>query len=84
MERNRLIPWVIKYKPNKFDDMIFHTTIINIIKNSLENLPHLIFYGPNGVGKSTLIKIITNTIFSGDTFKQNVLDKNYTSIKNNY
>ena len=35
MERNRLIPWVIKYKPNKFDDMIFHTTIINIIKNSL-------------------------------------------------
>jgi len=73
MERNKAIPWIIKYKPSKFDDMIFHTTIINIIKNSLENLPHLIFYGPNGVGKSTLIKIITNTIFSSETFKQNVL-----------
>ncbi len=72
-ENNRIIPWVVKYKPNTFEEIIFHKTIIDIIKNSLENLPHLIFYGPNGVGKSSLIKIITNSIFSTETFKQNVL-----------
>jgi replication factor C subunit 2/4 len=72
-ENNRIIPWVVKYKPKAFEEIIFHKTIIDIIKNSLDNLPHLIFYGPNGVGKSSLIKIITNSIFSTETFKQNVL-----------
>ena len=42
-------PWILKYKPNKFDDFIYHNNIVNIIKNSLTNLPHMIFYGPNGV-----------------------------------
>jgi len=73
MNKIKSIPWIVKYKPKDFEDMVFHTSIINIIKNSLDNLPHLIFYGPNGNGKSTLIKIITSTIFSPDTFKQNVL-----------
>jgi len=73
MNKIKSIPWIVKYKPKDFEDMVFHTSIINIIKNSLDNLPHLIFYGPNGIGKSTLIKIITSTIFSPDTFKQNVL-----------
>ena len=73
MEKTKSIPWIVKYKPVKFDDMVFHTSIINIIKNSLDNLPHLIFYGQNGVGKTTLIKIIINTIFSHETLKQNVL-----------
>lgn len=65
--------WILKYKPENFDDIVFQDEIINIIKNSLDNLPHMIFYGPNGIGKSSLINIIVNKIYSASDLKQNVL-----------
>ena len=66
-------PWILKYKPKIFDDFVYHDNIVNIIKNSLTNLPHIIFYGPNGVGKTCLIKIIINSIYRPHTIRRNVL-----------
>ena len=66
-------PWILKYKPKNFDDFVYHDNIVNIIKNSLTNLPHIIFYGPNGVGKTCLIKIIINSIYRPHTIRRNVL-----------
>ena len=65
--------WIFKYKPKNFDDIVFHNEIVNIIKNSLDNLPHMIFYGPNGIGKSALINIIVNNIYTDSSLRQNVL-----------
>jgi replication factor C subunit 2/4 len=65
--------WIFKYKPKNFDDIVFHNEIVNIIKNSLDNLPHMIFYGPNGIGKSSLINIIVNNIYTDSSLRQNVL-----------
>ena len=65
--------WIFKYKPTKFDDIVSHNEIVNIIKNSLDNLPHMIFYGPNGIGKSSLINIIVKSIYTVSDLKQNVL-----------
>ena len=50
-------PWVEKYRPNKFEDIVL--TPIN--KKILENIikfnyfPNLLFYGPPGTGKTTTI-----------------------------
>ena len=66
-------PWILKYKPKIFDDFVYHDNIVNIIKNSLTNLPHIIFYGPNGVGKTCLVKIIINSIYKSHTIRRNVL-----------
>ena len=66
-------PWILKYKPKIFDDFVYHDNIVNIIKNSLTNLPHMIFYGPNGVGKTCLVKIIINSIYKSHTIRRNVL-----------
>ena len=52
-----IAPWVEKYRPNKFDDIVLETTnkllLTNIIKNN--SFPNLLFYGPPGTGKTTTI-----------------------------
>jgi len=65
--------WIFKYKPEQFDDIVFHNEIVNIIKNSLDNLPHMIFYGPNGIGKTSLINIIVKNLYTNLSIKHNVL-----------
>lgn len=54
---NDFTPWVEKYRPNTFNDIVldpFNKKILeNIIKN--EYFPNLLFYGPPGTGKTTSI-----------------------------
>ena len=54
---NSFTPWVEKYRPNTFDDIVLDQInkkiLENIIKN--EHFPNLLFYGPPGTGKTTSI-----------------------------
>ena len=54
---NIFTPWVEKYRPNTFDDIVLDPLnkiiLENIIKN--EHFPNLLFYGPPGTGKTTSI-----------------------------
>lgn len=56
------IPWVEKYRPTQFDDIILdplnRTFFQNIIKKS--HFPNLLFYGPPGTGKTTTIINLIN------------------------
>ena len=51
------IPWVEKYRPNNFNDIVLEDVnkqiLMNIIKKN--NFPNLLFYGPPGTGKTTTI-----------------------------
>ena len=51
------LPWVEKYRPKKIDDIISHNQNIETIKKLLQNssLPHLLFYGSSGTGKTSTI-----------------------------
>ena len=60
-------PFAYKYRPETLDDIIGQTHLVGegkIINRLIENkyLPNMIFYGPPGVGKTTLAKIITKNI----------------------
>lgn len=54
---NIYTPWVEKYRPNNFEDIVLDslnkTILENIIKN--KHFPNLLFYGPPGTGKTTSI-----------------------------
>ena len=60
--RNNQIPWVEKYRPNQFDDIVLDPINRNLYKNILEKnyFPNLLFYGPPGTGKTTTIINLIN------------------------
>ena len=69
--------WTEKYRPSKFPDMVGQDNIIKKIQsltNSL-NIPHLLFAGPAGTGKSTLALIIVKELF-GQNWRENYLELN--------
>lgn len=58
------IPLAIKYRPKKIEDFYGQEHIKKIIINMLEKnkMISLIFYGPSGIGKTTLAKIIAENL----------------------
>ena len=57
-----LIPWVEKYRPLHFDDIVLDPINKKLFKNILEKnyFPNLLFYGPPGTGKTTTIINLIN------------------------
>ena len=62
MEHNG-IPFVEKYRPVKFDDIVLDPLNKQIFKNIIETgyFPNLLFYGPPGTGKTTTIINLVNS-----------------------
>lgn len=53
------IPWVEKYRPRTFNDIVSQNIAINNLKKFVKNtdIPHLIFTGPAGTGKTSTAQI---------------------------
>lgn len=56
------IPWVEKYRPTNFENIVLDSTNKKILKNIIDNdhFPNLILYGPPGTGKTTTIINLVN------------------------
>lgn len=69
--------WTEKYRPRKLNDVIGHDQIVRRLKAyvSSGNLPHLLFSGPPGVGKTACAIAIAKEIF-GDTWQNNFIELN--------
>ena len=62
------LPWVEKYRPKTIEEIISHHQNILTIKKLLENnsLPHLLFHGSPGTGKTSTIMALANEIYGPD------------------
>jgi len=51
------IPWIEKYRPRRFEDIVLDKTNNNILTSIIDKnyFPNLLFYGPPGTGKTTTI-----------------------------
>jgi len=69
--------WTEKYRPRKFDELVGQEDIIKKVENLTRtlNIPHLLFAGPAGTGKSTLALIIVRELF-GRNWRENYLELN--------
>lgn len=56
------IPWIEKYRPNNFDNIVLDTINRTLFENILQkkHFPNLLFYGPPGTGKTTTIINLIN------------------------
>lgn len=54
---NETLPWVEKYRPKTLDEIYGNETIKNALIQylKLKQLPHLLFYGQSGTGKTSII-----------------------------
>lgn len=50
---NDPLMWTVKYRPKKLDAIVGNKSIIASIKSMMPFIPHLLFKGPPGVGKTT-------------------------------
>ena len=71
------IIWTEKFRPKIFDEVVGQEHVVQKLRAFVDkkNLPHMLFAGPAGVGKSTLALVIAKTLF-GDSWKENFLELN--------
>jgi len=69
--------WTEKYRPKKFEEVVGQDDIIRKVTNLTKslNIPHMLFAGPAGTGKSTLALIIVKELY-GVHWKENCLELN--------
>ncbi len=69
--------WTEKFRPSQFSEVVGQSDIVKRVEsltNSL-NIPHLLFAGPAGTGKSTLALIVVKELFK-ENWKENYLELN--------
>jgi len=69
--------WTEKYRPSTFAEMAGQENIVKRVQaltNSM-NIPHLLFAGPAGTGKSTLALVVVKELFK-QNWKDNYLELN--------
>ncbi|MEM4330811.1 MAG: replication factor C small subunit [Candidatus Pacearchaeota archaeon] len=69
--------WTEKYRPKKFEEIVGQEEIVKRVKSLVNsmNIPHLLFAGPAGTGKSTLALIIVRELFK-ESWRENFLELN--------
>jgi replication factor C small subunit len=69
--------WTEKYRPKSFSEIKGQEEAVKRVQAFVEkkNMPHLMFAGPAGVGKTTMALVVAREMF-GETWKDNVLELN--------
>ena len=69
--------WAEKYRPKKLDDMVNQKEIVERLKSFVKskNVPHCIFAGPPGTGKTTAALCLARDLY-GDAYREHIMELN--------
>ncbi len=69
--------WIEKYRPQSFSDIRGQRDIVKRVKAFIDqkNMPHLLFTGPAGTGKTSLSLVVAKKLF-GSNWRSNFLELN--------
>jgi len=69
--------WVEKYRPSSLKDMVGQDAILPLLRSYAEkrSMPHLLFAGPPGSGKTTAALALARDLFGGE-WRQSFLELN--------
>ena len=70
--------WIEKYRPQSLDDIHGQEAIVERLQSYIEqdDIPHLLFSGPAGVGKTTAATAIARQVYGEDNWRGNFLELN--------
>lgn len=73
--------WVEKYRPTKLEDVIADPTVLEKLNEFIKkkDIPHLLFSGNAGIGKTTVAKILASHI-TEESLYINASDKNSVDV----
>lgn len=62
------LPWIEKYRPQTLDNIISNQQNLIILKNMLKggSLPHLLFHGTSGTGKTSTIMALAKQLYKNN------------------
>lgn len=62
------LPWIEKYRPSTFEQIISQKKIVNTLQNFIrnKNIPHLLLFGPPGTGKTSIITVCAKELYKDD------------------
>lgn len=71
-------PWVEKYRPKYVRDVVHHENVKKVLNgaHSTGDLPHLLFHGPPGTGKTSTVLALARTLFGDSNLRERVLELN--------
>jgi replication factor C small subunit len=69
--------WIEKYRPQRLADVAGHENIVSRLQSYVDrnDLPHLLFSGPAGVGKTTCATAIARELY-GEDWREHFLELN--------
>ena len=68
--------WIEKYRPTNLNDLCISAELKEIILNWGNEIPHLLFIGKPGSGKTTLARILAKSLLDCDYLYINASDEN--------
>jgi replication factor C subunit 2/4 len=70
--------WVEKYRPKTLDQITTQNNIIESLRNGIKtkNIPHLVFYGGPGCGKTSTILALSKELFGEKNYSQRIIELN--------
>lgn len=70
--------WAEKYRPILLNDIKSQNNTINFLRNIIKtnNMPHLLFYGPTGSGKTSTIITLAIELFGKEHYKSRIIELN--------
>ncbi|WP_457549767.1 replication factor C small subunit [Archaeoglobus sp.] len=74
--------WVEKYRPKTLDEIVDQEEVVKRLKNYVQqkNIPHLLFAGPPGTGKTATAIALTRDLF-GENWRDNFIELNASVSK---
>jgi len=69
--------WAEKYRPKSLDQMVDQNEIVSRLKSFVEsrNVPHCIFAGPPGTGKTTAALCLAHDLY-GEAYREHLMELN--------